>query len=122
VMLAGLISVALAGCCSPSSEVGAEKARSLSQIELQELYMFMSQYKDQYIEWGNGGEPLPPNLERAGVLYGDVGHLDRLVYGGCVDDKASLSFEGLRGRGIRRILLIPGERKAPEILWQAAGN
>lgn len=118
VLLSTLMALTLVACCSPSSEVGAERARSLSQADLQELYVFMERHKDQYMEWGNGGEPLPPNLERAGVLYGDVGHLDRLVFGGCVDDKASLSFEGLRGLGHRQIRLILGERKAEEILWR----
>ena len=82
----------------------------------------MEGFADQQIEWGNGGEPLPEEFARVGALYGDVGHLDRLVFGGCVDDKAALSFEGLRGRGTRLIRLIPGERKEPEILWRENQN
>ena len=90
--LAIAVAAHLSACCFPSSEKGAERARNLSQSELKGLYTLMEGFADQHIEWGNGGEPLPEEFARVGALYGDVGHLDRLVFGGCVDDKAALSF------------------------------
>ena len=117
-VLAAVLSVQ--GCCSTSSDAGAARARQLTQTELGTLYEQMEGYSEKQVRWGAGGEPLPQEFADAGAKNGDVGHLDRLVFGGCMDDKAVLHFEGLRGTEPRQIVLIPGERLPIEVLWRDA--
>ncbi len=115
--LIALTVAAVQGCCSPSSSVGAARARSLTSPQLGAMYSQMERLKDQDIDWGERN-PLPREFSEAGALYGDVGHLDRLVFGGCMDDKAALVFDGLRANGPRQVRLIPGENQRDEVLWR----
>lgn len=121
-LLLGVMALVAQGCCSPSSDVGAATARKLSQAELRSLYEQMEQYKGEYVAWGEPFSPLPEEFAKVGALYGDVGRLDRLVLGGCMDDKASLFFDGLHGNGQRQILLLPGERMEQEVLWRDSSS
>jgi hypothetical protein len=115
----------LQACCPyPSSAEGAAKARALTKDQLRLLYKEMETFhkKGKLIEWGDKMSPIPERFAHVGAYYGDVGHLDRLVFGGCVDDKASLIFEGLNGYGTRRIRLMPGETIPDEVLWEDGGS
>jgi len=109
----------LQACCfpSPSSAEGAERARQLTSVQLQAIYERMESHNNEVIFWGSKMEPLPEEFSRLGAIHGDVGHLNRLVFGGCMDDKAVLSFKGLWGEQPREIWLIPGEREEMELLW-----
>jgi len=115
------------GCCDSSSETGAARARQLSPAQLRALYTQMEEMHralrpGEIVEWTPGERPLPEPFAQTGALFGDVGHLDRLVYGGCMDDKAFLHFEGLDGRCPRRIRQFPGERIPSEVVWSDASN
>lgn len=124
ILLIALLIASLQGCCHPSSASGAAKARALTQKQLEMLYTQMERYKDEhtFIVWGEGFIPLPGEFAQAGALHGEAGGLNRLVFGGCRDDKASLFFSGLRGNGPKEIVLIPGEWQDAEVLWRASGE
>lgn len=70
--------------------------------------------------WHIDDSSLPPEFARVDAVYGDVGHLNRLVFGGCFDDKAALVFDGLDGTSPRQIRLIPSERQRDEVVWRAS--
>jgi hypothetical protein len=111
----------LLGCCpNPSSKDGAAKARALTKSQLHALYTDMQRFnqKGKYIVWGGERSPIPNEFARVGAVSGDVGHLNRLIFGGCMDDKASLIFDGLNGTGPKRIRLFPGEMIPDEVLWE----
>jgi hypothetical protein len=124
-----LLIATLPGCCCPSSSTGAAKARALTQEQLATLYARMEShttrlgdFEGRGIDWGSGksAAPLPEEFARAGAVSGNVGRFNWLIFGGCMDDKAILSFHGLREDGPKQIELMPGERQAPEVLWRAA--
>ena len=93
-------------------------ARALSQSDLSAMYAKMESYGGAFIVWDERGEPLPAEFAHAGALHGDVGRLNRIVLGGCYDDKAALYFRGLDGSESKEIVLLPGERLQSEVLWR----
>ncbi|HET7844810.1 MAG TPA: hypothetical protein VFL14_11710 [Xanthomonadales bacterium] len=114
-------------CFFPSSDDGAARIRAIPKEELPRLYAHMQAEHDElseggYRRWGRtrGARPVPDYFARLGVQHGEVGLRNRLVFGGCMDDKAMLHFEGLEREGRRRIVFGPGEFEPSEVLWEGA--
>jgi hypothetical protein len=121
--LIGIVMVMLiASCCGRTSAEGTVAVRKLSMREIASLYERMASYNQTPVLWGKGGEPLPIEFVQAGAIQGEVGRVNQLVFGGCMDDKTVLLFEGLGEDAPGQVVLIAGEGSRPEILWTATDS